>query len=194
MDNAGINQATPFVWMAIVLLVILLLWVIGMYNRFATLRNLIKESAAGIDVALKRRHDLIPNLVETVKGYAAHEREVFDRITRARTEALEAVGDLAAVASTEAALVAALNSFFVRVEAYPQLKADQHFLELQRELANTEDRIAAARRFYNANVRSFNTCLESFPSSLIGGIAGLSAAPYFEVESLDIRRVPAVTL
>jgi LemA protein len=192
LGQETLDSAAPLIWIAVLFLLILLVWVIGTYNRFAALRNLVRESASGIDIALKRRHDLVPNLVETVKGYAAHEYEVLDRITRARTDALQAVGDLAALATSEAVLVAALNEVFLRVEAYPKLRADQHFLALQAELANTEDRIAAARRFYNANVRSLNVLLESFPTGIVGRSAGLRLAPYFEIDSVDVRSLSKV--
>ena len=181
-----------FVWILVGVAVLVLTWVVATLNRIVALRNHIAESWSGIDVALKRRYDLIPNLVETVKGYATHEQEVIDRIVKAREHAIGTLGAADVQALSQNELVSALNHFFVRVEAYPQLKASEHFMELQRELANTEDRIAAARRFYNANVRAYNTMVESFPASMVAG--SNVRAPYFEVESLQVRETPAVSV
>lgn len=177
-----------FVWWIVGVDAFFILWLIGTYNRFASLRNTIRESWSGVDVALKRRYDLIPNLVETVKGYAAHEREVFQEVTEARERALSSFGDVASQAADENILVRSLQRLFARVEAYPELKASEQFLALQRELANTEDRIAAARRFYNANVKAYNTALESFPSGMIGRSAGHVPSPYFGVEDIGVRQ------
>ncbi len=171
-----------------------LIWLIATHNRLVSLRNHIRESESGIDVVLRRRHDLIPNLVETVKAYATHESDLFERVTNARNQAVRSMGSLAAVARPEGVLVAALNDLFMRVEAYPDLKANAHFLELQKELANTEDRIAAARRFYNANVRSYNTMIECFPSSIVAGMGSHTPREYFEVESVVMREMPAIRL
>jgi LemA protein len=174
----------------VVLLIGWLIWVISTLNRFARLRHLTKESWANMEVALKRRYDLIPNLVEAVKAFTAHERETLERIVNARNRAMASSGD--AKIAEEQGLVRALNVLFAHVENYPQLRSSRHFLELQRELVNTEDRIAAARRFYNANVRDYNTMLESFPASLLAG----ERAPmlYFEVESLAVSVPPNVAL
>ena len=152
------------VW--IVLGVIVLVAIAGVisYNRFVTQKNLIKDAWANIDTELRRRYDLIPNLVETVKGYATHEREVFEEVTRARASAAGATGSPAAQAAAEGPFMAALGKLFAVAEAYPDLKANQNFLALQAELSNTEDRLQTARRFYNANVREFNTRLQAFPS------------------------------
>lgn len=166
-------------------LVIILAWAISLSNRFARLDALVKESWADVDVALKRRHDLIPNLVETVKAYAAHEKEVFDRVARAREGALANI-------TNEGELARSVNALLARAEAYPQLKSSHNFLQLQQELVDTEDRIAAARRFYNANVRDFNICLESFPSSLFSG--GRTAKQPFEADSIAVRQAPTVRL
>jgi LemA protein len=149
------------------------------------LRNHISESWSDIDVVLKRRHDLIPNLVETVKGYAAYEQGVLERVIEARNRAVAAVGSVGEQASSEGELVHSVNRLLATAEAYPDLKASAQFLALQKELADTEDRIAAARRFYNANVREYNTMLETFPSSMLSG--GAQPAQFFEVDNLAVR-------
>ena len=166
---------------------VFLFWIVTTANRFTRLRNHILESWADIDVQLKRRHDLVPNLVETVRGYAAHEKTVLDSVERARQLALKDARPSANHFMHETALVAALNSLFIRTEAYPVLKANAVFVTLQNELASTEDRIAAARRFFNANVRDFNTMLDSFPSSIVGTLKGLRPMAFFQVEELATR-------
>lgn len=182
----------------IVLIVILALaliaviWGVATYNGFVRLRNLVQEAWRQIDVELHRRHDLIPNLVETVKGYAAHERAVFDEVTAARAAAATPGSSPAEQAVQENQLTAALGRLFAVAEAYPQLRAADNFLALQAELTNTEDRIAAGRRFYNANVRQLNTKVESFPSNLIAGWFHFSRAEYFEAEDPAVRAVPTV--
>jgi len=152
----------------------------GIFNRLVTLRNRTKEAWADIDVQLKRRHDLIPNLVETVKGYAAHEKEVFEKVTEARAKAISAQG-LAEKGQAENVLSGALKSLFAVAESYPDLKASQNFLELQRELTDTEDKIQAARRFYNGNVRDLNIQIETFPTNLIAGAFGFQKMEFFEI-------------
>ncbi len=169
---------------------ILIVWVIATANRFTKVRNHIRESWADVDVALQRRHDLIPNLVETVKGYAAHEQSLFEQIAREREQAQASRTDIAQHARDEAALGHSVGTLIARAEAYPELKASEHFLGLQKELANTEDRIAAARRFYNANVRDYNTMIDQFPSSIIGGMKGATPAPFFEATDPSVRDVP----
>jgi len=168
------------------------LFFIASYNRLVTLRQRVKEAWADIDVQLKRRHDLIPNLVETVKGYATHEREVFDAVTRARAAAASPGASPAQQAQQEGVLGQALGRLFAVAEAYPDLKASTNFLELQRELTETEDRIAAGRRFYNANVRALNTRVESFPSNLVASTFGFHKEEYFEVEDEAVRTAPTV--
>lgn len=165
----------------IVLAVIILLWVIYTYNRLITLRNRTKEAWADIDVQLKRRYDLIPNLVETVKGYAAHERELFEKVTEARTKAM-AAQTVKEKGEAENFLSQTLKSLFAVAENYPDLKASVNFLELQRELTDTENKIQAARRFYNGNVRDLNIKIESFPSNIIAKIFNLQKAEFFEIE------------
>lgn len=152
------------------------------YNRFVNQRNLIRNSWSNIDTELTRRYDLIPNLVEAVKGYAAHEKAVLEEVTRARATAQAEHGSPGEQAKAEGPLVAALRHLFAVVENYPELKASAHFLKLQDELANTEDRIQAARRFYNANVRDYNTRVQSFPSNLIAGTFGFRVEEYFQIE------------
>jgi LemA protein len=152
------------------------------YNRFVRLRNLIDESWHDIDTELQRRYDLIPNLVETVKGYAAHEREVFESVTTLRTQAMAERRSPDAQAPIEQALGHGVAQVMAVAEAYPDLKASDHFLELQRELVDTEDRIQVARRIYNANVRSYNTMVQSFPSMVIANSFHYETRPFFEVE------------
>ena len=155
------------------------------------LRNHCDESWSGIDTELKRRHDLIPNLVKTVKAYAAHERQVFEQVTAARTQAAAAHSDPAEQARDENRLVSSLGGLFAVAEGYPELKADRNFLHLQEELVNTEDRIQSARRFYNANVRDLNNRIEMFPSSLVAGMGSFRQREFFEIDSLE-RAVPSV--
>lgn len=173
------------------LVVVVLLWFIATYNGFVRLRNLVEEAWRQVDVELHRRYDLIPNLVETVKGYASHERGVFEEVTRARAAAAQPAADRTQQAANENALTAAIGRLFAVAEAYPSLKADANFQALQGELTNTEDRIAAGRRYYNANVREFNTRLETFPPSIVGSMTGFRRASYFEAEgaSRDVPRV-----
>ncbi|MGE5459226.1 MAG: LemA family protein [Solirubrobacterales bacterium] len=152
------------------------------YNRFVSQRQLIKDAWANIDTELRRRYDLIPNLVETVKGYATHEREVFENVTRARAAAASATGSPAAQAAAEGPFVAALRQLFAVVENYPDLKANQNFLALQGELTNTEDRLQTSRRFYNANVRDYNQRVQQFPSRIVAGMFNFKEEEFFEVE------------
>ena len=161
------------VWIVVAVAVLLIVAFITSYNRFVRQRNLVQESWRQIDVELRRRHDLIPNLVETVKGYAAQERTVLTAVTEARGAAMQVMqanaAGVAAQAQAESALGRALGGLFAVAENYPDLKSSQNFLALQQQLAETEDRIAAGRRFYNANVRAYNTRVEAFPSNLIAG-------------------------
>ena len=152
------------------------------YNRFVSQKNLIRDAWANIDTELRRRYDLIPNLVETVKGYASHEREVFENVTKARAMATAATGSPAEQAAAEGPLVAALRQLFAVAENYPDLKANQNFLALQAELSNTEDRLQTARRFYNSNVRDYNRRVQSFPSNVIARSFGFTEEQFFEVD------------
>jgi LemA protein len=175
-----------FVWIVIAIVVLLALSVAVSYNRFVSQRNLIRSSFANIDTELRRRYDLIPNLVETVKGYAAHEREVFEEVARTRSAAAATSGQSpAAQAAAEGPFVAALGRLFAVAENYPQLKANQNFLELQGELSNTEDRIQAARRFYNANVQNYNRRAQAFPSAFIARSFGFKEEEFFEIPAAE---------
>ena len=183
-------------WIVIGLLVLFALAVVASYNRFVRQRNLVQESWRQVDVELNRRHDLIPNLVETVKGYATQERTVLQNVTEARTAAVQTLqaqgAGVAAQAQAENTLGRALSGLFAVAENYPDLKSSQNFLALQQQLAETEDRIAAARRFYNGNVRALNTRVEAFPSSVIASTFGFKKADYFEVDDPAVRAAVAV--
>ena len=175
-----------------VLVVTVLIWAVAQYNGFVRLRNLVQESWRQVDVELHRRHDLIPNLVESVKGYAAHERGVFDEVAQARSAALAGGSTPGAQAAQENVLTQALGRLFAVAEAYPVLRASENFQQLQLELTSTEDRIAAGRRFYNANVRTLNTKVESFPSNVIANMFHFTRAEYFETDDPAVRAVPQV--
>jgi LemA protein len=170
----------------LIVIVILAVLVVGggivSYNRFVTQRNLIRDAWANIDTELRRRYDLIPNLVETVRGYASHEREVLENVTKARAMATAATGSPAEQAAAEGPFVAALRQLFAVVENYPDLKANQNFLALQTELTNTEDRLQTARRFYNANVRDYNRRVQAFPSNLVANVFNFEEEQFFEVD------------
>jgi LemA protein len=168
-------------WIVLAVIVLVAIAAVISYNRFVSQKNLIKDAWANIDTELRRRYDLIPNLVETVKGYASHESEIFEEVARTRSMASGATGTPAAQAAAEGPFMAALGKLFAVAEAYPDLKANQNFLALQTELSNTEDRLQTARRFYNANVREFNTRLQAFPSSVIAGMFHFEAAEFFEI-------------
>ncbi|PIR46553.1 MAG: hypothetical protein COV07_03930 [Candidatus Vogelbacteria bacterium CG10_big_fil_rev_8_21_14_0_10_45_14] len=173
----------------LVVVVLLALWAVGVYNRFVRLTKRAEEGWSDIDVQLKRRYDLIPNLVETVKGYASHEKETLDRVVSARAAAMQGGGgNLADKAKAEDMLSGALKSIFALSESYPDLKANQNFLELQKELANTEDRIVASRRFYNGTVRDLNTSADSFPGNLIAGTFHFEKREFFE--TAEAERAP----
>ena len=178
-------------WVLLAIVVVLAIVGVVSYNRFVSQRQLIKDAWANIDTELRRRYDLIPNLVETVRGYAAHEREVFENVTRARAAATGATGSPAEQAAAEGPLVAALRQLFAVVENYPDLKANQNFLALQAELTNTEDRLQTARRFYNANVRDYNERVQSVPSNIIANMFGFKPMDLFELsESEAAAREP----
>ena len=168
-------------WILIGIVVLLVIFLIAIYNRLVRLRNRIEAGWAQIDVQLKRRHDLIPNLVETVKGYAAHERETLEAVTRARQQAVAATG-VENQAQAENMLTGALRQLFAVSEAYPDLKANQNFLALQEELTGTESRIAFARQFYNEQVLAYDNALETFPSNTVAGMFNFEPKPYFEAE------------
>ncbi len=171
----------------VIIVVILVLWLVFAYNGLVRSRNRGKEAWADIDVQLKRRYDLIPNLVETVKGYAAHEAQVFQKVTEARARAMGASG--VAKAGAEDMLSGALKSLFAVAENYPQLKANENFGKLQDELTDTEDKIQAARRFYNGQVRDLNIKIETFPTNLIAGAFGFQKMEFFG-DGSDVERAP----
>jgi LemA protein len=169
-------------WVILGLVAIAAVFGVVSYNRFVSQRQLIKDSWANIDTELRRRYDLIPNLVETVRGYASHERTVFENVTKARAAAAAATGSPAEQAAAEGPFVAALRQLFAVVENYPDLKANQNFLALQGELSNTEDRLQTSRRFYNANVRDYNQRVQQFPSRIVAGMFNFKEEQFFEVE------------
>jgi LemA protein len=166
--------------------------VIGVYNGLVRLRNQVKNSWSQIDVQLKRRHDLIPNLVETAKGYMMHERNTLENITKARNLA-QSAGSIGDKAKAEGQLSQALSSFFVVVENYPDLKANQNFLALQEELTSTENKISFARQFYNDQVLHLNNKIQMFPSNVVAGMFGFKAEEFFQVEDAAERAVPKVS-
>ena len=171
------------------IIVAFVLFLIFKYNGFITLRTRSQEAWADIDVQLKRRYDLIPNLVNTVKGYAAHEAGTFEKVTEARSKAMQA-GTLAEKGDAENALTETLKSLFAISEAYPELKANTNFIELQRELSDTENKIMASRRFYNGNVRDFNTGVQMFPGNLIAGMFKFTTLEFFELEQDSAEKNP----
>ncbi len=174
-------------------IIVVVLVLVGMYNSLVRGRNHVRESWSDIDTELKRRYELIPNLVETVKGYAKHEREVLERVVEARTRAVASTGSPAEQAQDENFLVGALRQLFALAEGYPDLKASDNFLELQRELSETENRIQAVRRFYNANVRDYNNRCEMFPTNMMASMFGFQQAEFFEVVSATERTTPHVS-
>jgi LemA protein len=178
----------------IVIIAALALFLIATYNRLVTFRQRVKEAWADIDVQLKRRHDLIPNLVETVKGYATHESTVFQNVTQARAAAVAAGASASPQerAQAENMLTTALRSVFAVAENYPQLQAVQEFKDLSENLTATEDKIAFARRFYNGNVRDYNTALQTFPTSVLAGAFGFKSEEYFELADAAEREAPQV--
>jgi len=169
----------------------LFVWLILNYNRLVAFKNRTKEAWADIDVQLKRRYDLIPNLMETVKGYAAHEKQVLENVTAARSAAMDAKTPEEKI-EKENALSQTLKSLFAVAENYPDLKASANFLELQRELSDTENKIQAARRFYNGNVRDFNIAIESFPSNVVAAVFGFKQMKLFEIVAEAEREAPKV--
>ena len=192
LDSAA--AGLPLCLCVIVPVLVVGLVVIGMYNSLVRGRNHVRESWSGIDTELKRRYDLIPNLVETVKGYARHEREVLEQVVEARNRAVASTGSPAAQAKDENVLVGGLKRLFALAEGYPDLKASQNFLALQGQLVETEDRIQAARRFYNANVRDYNNRCQMFPTSVLAGMFRFEPAEFFEIETALERAAPQVDL
>lgn len=174
------------------LVVVVLLWIVGLYNRLVRARNEVRNAWSQIDVQLKRRWDLIPNLMETVKGYMRHERETLEAVTKARQQAIAVTGDVAARAQAENILSQTLRSLFALAENYPELKANQNFLALQEELASTENKIAFARQYYNDSVMRLNNLIQMFPSNIVAGQFGFKPETYFELEAAEERKRPEV--
>lgn len=180
-------------WIFLAILVLVGLWLISAYNKLVSLRNKVEEAWSGIDVQLKRRYDLIPNLVNTVKGYAAHESDTLEKVIQARNQAISVQsGQVADKAQAETVLTGALRQFFALSESYPDLKANTNFIELQRSLTDIEDNIQNSRRYYNALVRDNNTAVESFPTNLIANNFGFSKFEFFELENSAERSNPQV--
>lgn len=175
-------------YIIIAIVAVIVLWVIGIFNKLVTLRNRVKEAWSDIDVQLKRRYDLIPNLIETVKGYASHEREVLENVIRARSAAMSAQS-VEAHGQAENMLSGALKSLFALSEAYPDLKASANFAKLQDELSDTENKIQASRRFYNTNVMELNNRIEQFPSNIIAGMFSFKQSEFFEVNEGERENV-----
>jgi LemA protein len=188
---------TPLVGILIglgVVAVIVILWLVATYNGLVGLRNMVKNAWSQIDVQLKRRYDLIPNLVETVKGYAKHESSTFEKVTQARTACMQASasGNVGELAKQEGFLTQALKSLFAVVEAYPELKANQNFMALQEELSATENKISFARQFYNDNVMQFNNKIQMFPSNIVAAIFGFKDSQFFEVDNAEEKKAVKV--
>ena len=179
-----------WLWILIGVLVVLVLALVALYNRLVRLRNRTENAWSQVDVQLRRRYDLIPNLVETVKGYAAHERQTFDEVTEARTRAQQASG-VAQQAEAENALTAAIGRLFAVAEAYPELRASENFQRLQEDLTDTESRIAVSRQVYNDTVLTYDNAIQTIPASLVAGLFGFESKPYFEVEE-PVREAPQV--
>ena len=179
-------------WVVLGIVVLLLLYAVGIYNRLVRLRALVKEAFSGITVQLRRRADLIPNLVETVQGYATHEREVFEEVSKARAASVSA-GGVQATAQADAQLTGMLGRLFAVAEAYPDLKANQNFLQLQDQLANIESELQSARRYYNATVRDLNSTIQSFPPVIIARPAGFTEEPFYQDEDPAIQSAPKIS-
>jgi LemA protein len=173
------------------LIVVVVVWVVGLYNGLVRLRNQVKEAWAQVDVQLKRRFDLIPNLMETVKGYMSHERETLEAVTQARA-AVAGAGSIPERMQAEAGLAGALGKLMVTVEAYPDLKASANFMQLQEELTSTENKISFARQFYNQAVMTLNNKVEMFPSNIVAGMFNFAKETFFEVEDEAQREAPKV--
>ena len=171
--------------------ILLLTWIISTYNQFIRLSNMLKEAWSGIDVQLKRRWDLIPNLVETVKGYSIHEKSVFEQVTKARAQSISAQG-IDEKSRAEAGLSGALKTLFAVAESYPELKANENFIALQKELSTIEDEIQLSRRYYNGTVRNYTIMRTAFPSNIIANMAHFGPEPYFELSIEDERKNPHV--
>ena len=178
-------------WIILAILAAAVIYVVAIFNRLVRQRNLVREGWSGIDVQLKRRTDLVPNLVETVKAYAAHERAVLAEVTAMRASSM-AASDVGSQASAERGLQASLGKLLAVAEAYPELKADKNFLALQEQLAGIEDQLQMARRYYNGTVRNLNIVIQSFPSNLLAGLLGFRTEPYFELDDRSEAAAPGI--
>jgi len=194
MSGAAAGGIGGFLCVIAVVVGVPLIWFIVTYNRFARLGQLVKESWSGVDVELKRRHDLVPNLVATVKGYAQHEKDALELVVAARAKAVQAGDALRERVDGEVELTRSLGRLIAIAESYPELKADRQYLELQRELSLTEDRIAASRRFFNANVRELNALRIEFPSNIVAGMFGFKEERFFELDDSSERTAPSVRI
>lgn len=185
-----------FIYIILGVIVLLILWIIGVYNGLIKLKNRVKEAWSDIDVQLKRRHDLIPNLINSVKGYMKHEKSLLEEVTKLRTQAIEAQekGDTKALGQAESMLGGMLGKLQIAVEAYPDLKANQNVGQLMDELSDTENKIQASRRFYNGQVRDFNTKIEVFPNNVIAGMLKFTKFEFFEIEDAKERENVTVEL
>jgi LemA protein len=179
-------------WIVLGVIVLVLLYFVAIYNRLVRLRALVKEGFSGITVQLRRRADLIPNLVETVQGYATHEREVFEEVSRARAATVNS-GGVQATAQADAQMTGLLGRLFAVAEAYPDLKANQNFLQLQDQLSVIEGELQGARRYYNATVRDLNSTIQSFPPTLIAGPMGFTEEPFYQDDDPAIQNAPKVS-
>lgn len=178
-------------WIVLAVVALAALWAVSVYNGLVRRKNVVQEGWSGIDVQLKRRADLIPNLVETVKGYASHERGTFDELTKLRSQT--GTQDIAQRAQTEAAITAAIGKVMAVAEAYPDLKASANFQQLQANLNEIEDQLQLARRYYNGTVRDYNVAIQQFPSSIVAGFGGFTAQPFFQIDNAADRDVPKVS-
>ena len=189
-------SSTAFLWIILGLIVLFVIWLVSVYNGLVALRQRVNQAFSDIDVQTKQRHDLIPNLVETVKGYAAHERGTLEAVVQARNAAMTAqAGGVAAQAAAENALTGALRQLFALSEAYPDLKANQNFQQLQNELSDLENKIAAARRFFNNAVQEYNTGIQQFPAVLLAGALGFTPKEFFDVgveQRKELEQAPQV--
>jgi LemA protein len=179
-------------WIVLAVLVVAILWIVGVYNRLVRLRALVKEGFSGITVQLRRRADLIPNLVSTVEGYATHEREVLTQVTAHRADATATRG-VAETAQADASFTSLIGRLMAVAEAYPELKADANFQQLQNELSAIEEQLQGARRYYNATVRDLNTRIQSFPDNLLAGPMGFTEEPFYEDSDTSIQTAPKVS-
>jgi LemA protein len=178
-------------YVIVLIVALIVLWVVSVYNGLVRRKNVVREAWSGIDVQLKRRADLIPNLVETVKGYASHERGTFDELTKLRSQT--GTQDIAERAQTEAAITAAIGKVMAVAEAYPDLKASSNFQQLQGNLNNIEDQLQLARRYYNGTVRDYNVAIQQFPSSIVASSGGFTAQPFFQIDNAADRAAPKVS-